>query len=41
MVPMEPPISIPSRIMEKLTTPGSASVVTMAMTMPAMPKRFP
>jgi len=36
-VPMEPPINIPRRIIDKLTTPGSARVDTMAMTMPATP----
>ncbi len=29
------------RIIQKLTTPGAAKVVSTAMTMPAMPKMLP
>jgi hypothetical protein len=36
-VPIAPPINSPTMISQKLTTCGVASVVRMAITMPAMP----
>ena len=43
MAPIEPPMARPSAISAKPPQPGvaSASVVTMAMPMPIMPKKLP
>ena len=40
-VPIAPPITTPAAISSNETTPGSASVVATAMTMPATPIALP